>query len=111
MANPYPEKVVDLMQALLTSPAESTASRREAVFNYANHLAQRMEVLDSIPDNLTEYVNKIILQSYRITDDDIKQLKIDGYSEDQIFELTLCAAVGASFARMQCGLNALQGES
>ena len=62
-----------------------------------------------LPDALASYVQKVHGQAYRITDEDIEALKRAGCSEDQIFELTCCAAIGAGFRRLNAGMAALGG--
>ena len=47
------------------------------------------------------------LHAYRVTDADIQSLKDAGYSEDEIFEHTVSAAVAAGFTRLEAGLAAL----
>ena len=61
--------------------------------------------------DLQGYVDKVTLHAYKVTDKDMQQLKETGYTEDVILEVTLCAGVGASLARLECGLLALKGEA
>lgn len=62
-----------------------------------------------LPAPLFEYVTKIRgTTSYRITDDDIKNLLAAGYSQDAIFEITIAAALGAATERLEAGLNVLK---
>ena len=62
--------------------------------------------ISSLPE-LVSYVKKIALHAYKTTDEDIEVLLKAGYSEDAIFEITLCASVGASLVRLERGLQAL----
>jgi len=48
-----------------------------------------------VPETLVSYVQKVQKESYKIMDLDIEALRQNGYSEDQIFELTVSAALGA----------------
>lgn len=61
-----------------------------------------------IPAPLAPYVIKVALHAYKITDEDILQLKRDGLTEDQIFEATAAAAVGAALLRLEKGMAALR---
>jgi hypothetical protein len=45
-----------------------------------------------------------------VTDEDMARLKALGYTEDDLFEITLSAALGAGRTRLECGLVALKGE-
>lgn len=62
-----------------------------------------------IPPALAPYVIKVALHAYKITDEDILQLKREGLSEDEIFEATAAAAVGAALLRLDKGMAALRG--
>lgn len=39
-------------------------------------------------------VDKVACHSYRVTDEDVAAAGVAGLSEDQIFEMVVCAAVG-----------------
>ena len=43
----------------------------------------------------------------RVTDEDVAELRSSGLSEDEIFELTVAAAVGAGLERLYAGLRTL----
>jgi hypothetical protein len=47
------------------------------------------------------------MHSYRVTDNDVAQLLAAGFSEDELYELTICAAFGAGVARLDRGLALL----
>ena len=63
---------------------------------------------ERIPPALVPYLDKVWAHAYRITDDDVEHLKRDGFSEDQIFEATSAAAVGAALMRLERGMGALR---
>ncbi len=60
-----------------------------------------------MPEPLTEYVDKLRRHAYHVQDHDIERARNAGYSEDQIFEVTVAAALGAGDARLRVGLSAL----
>src|SRR5262249_36807169 len=105
----YPPKVVQTVQALLTRPASTPPSLRQAALARATQIAERAPAPAAIPDDLAPYLDQVVSDANRTTEDQVQQLKDAGYSEDQIFELTLCAALGAGLARLNRGLAALQG--
>lgn len=105
----YPVKVQKAVAALLTGPAICAPALRQAIAVYAMRLAGSMRDPQDIPGELVAYVDKVTLFAYKITDDDVQRLKDAGYSEDAIFEITLCASLGASLARLERGLLALKG--
>jgi hypothetical protein len=60
------------------------------------------------PPDLEALVRKIRDEAYRVTDADVDALRAR-YSEDQIFELIVAAAVGAAEYRLRRALAALEG--
>ena len=52
-------------------------------------------------------ISKVAKHPAQITDDDVAAVKASGLSEDQIFELVVCAAVGQAARQYQNGLAAL----
>ncbi|HMC54089.1 MAG TPA: hypothetical protein VKH19_02865 [Gemmatimonadaceae bacterium] len=61
-----------------------------------------------VPEALRAYADKVALHAYRVTDADVEQLARAGYSEDQIFEVTAAAALGAAVRRLERGLDVLE---
>ena len=105
----YPPKLQKAVDALLTSPAVCTEMLRQGVEAYAARLWGSSRDAPEIPTDLVDYVRKVALCAYQTTDEDIQQLKEAGYSEDIIFEITLCASMGAGLARLEHGLTILKG--
>ena len=52
-------------------------------------------------------IDKVARCSYKVTDEDIAAAKAAGLSEDQIFELAVCAAVGQATRQYDTALAAL----
>ena len=105
----YPPKVQKAVDALLTGPAVCTPTLRQAVEAYAANLCGSNREAPEIPADLVDYIRKVALYAYKTTDEDIRRLKEAGYSEDVIFEITLCASMGAGLARLEQGLTVLKG--
>ena len=59
-----------------------------------------------LPADLAPVIAKIRAHAYKVTDEDIEALKQAGRSEDEIFELTIAAAVGVSILRASRALAA-----
>ena len=59
------------------------------------------------PADFAPYLDKVRNNAYRITDADVEALKAAGHSEDEIFEQTVSAAVGAGLSRLRAGLEAM----
>jgi len=60
------------------------------------------------PDELDDYLEKVRLHAYKVTDRDVGELKAAGYSEDEIFEHTVSSAVAAGLERLEAGLESLR---
>ena len=63
---------------------------------------------EGIPEDLRALVDKIERSPYDVSDEDLAALK-QRYSEDEIFEIVVAAALGASMRRLRAGLAALEG--
>jgi len=59
------------------------------------------------PAELSGYLEKVRLHAYKVTDRDVDELKAAGFSEDEIFEHTVSAAVAAGLERLDAGLGTL----
>jgi alkylhydroperoxidase family enzyme len=105
----YPLKVQTAVEALLNKPATCLPELRQAVEAYAAGLSGSANAAPELPANLVDYVRKVALNAYTTTDEDVARLREAGYSEDQIFEITLCASVGAGLGRFERGLAVLKG--
>jgi len=60
------------------------------------------------PPELAPYLEKVRRHAYRVTDADVQRLKDTGFSEDEIFEHTVSAAVAAGLERLDAGMRALR---
>ena len=94
--NRYAADLERLVTAVVRGPGHLSLTLREAI--YAD---------EDLPDPLRSYVIKVTQRAYDTTDEDINVLKRGGYSEDQIFEATITAALGAGLRRLHIGLKVL----
>jgi alkylhydroperoxidase family enzyme len=62
-----------------------------------------------LPSPLADWVDKVCREAWRCTDADVERLKQAGYDEDQIYEATVAAALGAAAMRMERGLRVVRG--
>ncbi|MFI5104886.1 MAG: hypothetical protein ACHP79_08185 [Terriglobales bacterium] len=88
--------------ALLNQPGETELSLRGAV------LERTRSAAGTVPDVLRDLVEKIAERPWTVTDEDFAGLRAAGYSESQLYEVTLAAALGAGLRRFDAGLRALQ---
>jgi alkylhydroperoxidase family enzyme len=102
---------VDRLQAAVLGAGHSSAAVREAAIARARQASGRTDgaELPSVLDPALErWVEKVARHAYTTTDEEIVALRAAGYSEDQIFEITVAAALGAAQARAECALGALK---
>jgi alkylhydroperoxidase family enzyme len=62
---------------------------------------------DGLPPPLNALIGKVATRPAQVTDADFAAAKASGCSEDQLFELVICAAVGQSARMYEAGLSAL----
>ena len=98
MQDPYFEKMEKLRRSVLEGPGSLEPSLRQAAA--AN---------SGVPGPLAAFVDKIHRHAYKITERDLAELRNAGYTEDQIFELTVSTATGAALKRLHRGLEAIGG--
>ncbi len=103
----YRENLTRLVDTVLSGPGKTTSELRRAVEARAGALSGRQGTDATVPDELSGWVEKVARHAYRTTDEDIESLRAAGYSEDQLFELTVAAALGASRARLERALGTL----
>ena len=94
----HAEKMRRVVEATLEGPGELSPGVRKAIAE---------ERYEEAPPALRPYLEKVAHHAYQVTDDDVEALKRAGLSEDQIFEATVAAAVGAGLRRLRTGLAAL----
>lgn len=95
--DPYAAGVERLRDAVLSGPGTLDAALRAAALGGK-----------PLPEPLGAYVTKVRERAYEVTDDDVAALRAAGYSEDQIFEATICAAVGVGLHQLERGLAAMR---
>ena len=61
------------------------------------------------PRRITEFLGHVRHASYRVTDEEVAALKAAGMSEDEIYELTVAAAVGIALDRLESAMRAMRG--
>jgi len=74
----------------------------------ASHL-QRRAAFDNagLAGQLGTLIAKVARCAYKVTDEDVEAVKALGVSEDQIFEIVVCSAVGAATRQYDGALTVL----
>jgi hypothetical protein len=60
------------------------------------------------PPGMEPYLEKVRHRAYRITDEDVEELRAAGYSEDEIFEQTVSVAVAEGLFRLDAALRTVR---
>jgi alkylhydroperoxidase family enzyme len=81
---------------VLEGDGRASRAARRAAFDNAG-LAEPLRTL----------IDKVARQPTRVTDEDIAAVLASGESEDQIFELVVCAAIGQATRQYETALEAL----
>lgn len=85
-----------LVQRVLNAPAMTTPEQRARAFDN-----------DGVPAQLQPLLDKVVTQPAQVSDTDFADAKASGYTEDELFELVVCAVVGQSARLYDAGLAAL----
>jgi len=93
-ATGYRQAVVE--RALRGPGTASTAARRAAFDN------------QGVDSPARALVDRVAQRAWTVTDEDVAGTKAAGVSEDQIFELAVCAALGQATRQIEAGLAALE---
>ena len=88
--------MANLRHAVLDAPATTDPALRAAA-----------AAGDPLPEPWEPYAATVRDASYRVTDADVDRLTAAGCTEDQIFEVTVAAAVGAALRSFEAGRTAL----
>lgn len=95
ITDPYASLRDRVLQIVLEGPGESDPAIRSAAADGSG-----------VPADLQALVDKIHRHAYKVTDDDVARLQAK-YGDDQMFEIVVSAALGASRQRLFAGLEAL----
>jgi alkylhydroperoxidase family enzyme len=86
-----------LASRILEGDGKASSSERRAAFNNSG-LAKPAATL----------VDKVAKHADRVTNEDIAAARDSGLSEDQVFEIVVCAAIGEASRQYDTALAALQ---
>ncbi len=95
MTDPHASLRDLVLQTVLEGPGETRPGLRKSVSEAT-----------FVPKDLKALVDKIHRHAYKVTDEDIAKPQ-EKYGDDQMFEIVVSAALGASQIRLMAGLEAL----
>ena len=86
-----------LMRRVLEGEGRSSRLERRAAFNNTD-----------LTEPLRQLVDKVAVNASTINDQDIDRVRQSGLSEDQIFEMVVCAAIGQATRQYEEAKTALK---
>jgi hypothetical protein len=97
MTDRHAKSVARLEERLRSGPGELSPEARAAAIDAS-----------PVPDQLIQRYMEVLRQhAYRLTDRHLEELGRAGWTDGQVFELTVAAAFGAAKRRLDAGLAAL----
>jgi alkylhydroperoxidase family enzyme len=87
-----------LVARILEGDGKASYAQRRAAFDNA-----------ALAEPLRTLIQKVAKHAYKVTDEDIAAVRASGLSEDQIFEIVVCAAIGQATRQYDTALAALDG--
>ncbi|HEU4713250.1 MAG TPA: hypothetical protein VFS76_16880 [Pyrinomonadaceae bacterium] len=97
--DPYANKLEQLRYAVLSGPG-----------SLAPDIRQSISEGDYGSSPLGAFAKKVADHAFMVNDDDIRELHRAHYSDDQIFEAAVSAALGAGLYRLECVLMVLHAD-
>jgi hypothetical protein len=86
-----------LVARILEGDGKASRAQRHAAFDNAG-----------LPEPVNMLIDKVNKHAYRITDEDIVAARASGLTEDQIFEMVVCAAIGQASRQYDRAFGALE---
>ena len=86
-----------LVVRVLEGDGRASHTQRRAAFDNAG-LAEPVSTL----------IQKVAMHAYKVTDEDFAAARASGLSEDQIFEIVVCAAIGQATRQYEQALASLE---
>lgn len=85
---------------ILEGEGQASQEQRKAAFDNAG-----------LPEPLRTLIERVAKHANQVTDQDVAAVEAAGLSEDQIFEIVVCAAVGQATRQYDTALAALAAAS
>ena len=87
-----------LEERIVRGPGDLDATLRQAAARHD---------LDGLPAEARSYGEKVVRHAYKVVDGDVERMRSAGWSEDEVFELTVALALGAGLTRLDAATRAL----
>jgi lipase chaperone LimK len=82
---------------ILEGEGQASREQRKAAFDNAG-----------LPEPLRTLIERVATHANQVTDQDVAAVRAAGLSEDQIFEIVVCGAVGQAVRQHERALEALE---
>lgn len=87
----------ELVSSAIDGEGRASRAMRRSAFNN-----------DGLEEPINTLVSKVALNAKSITDEDFRAVRAAGLSEEVIFEIVVCAAIGQATRQYEAGLEALR---
>lgn len=111
----FSERQLDLLgwfrrvcDAAISVSGATDSSLRRAVSRQARSAVSRQDAKASLPSSLHGWINRMAVASHSIIDDDVEYLRRAGWSEEEIYELSVVTALSVSSVEIERGMAALE---
>ncbi|MFN0248218.1 MAG: hypothetical protein ACKV2T_15105 [Kofleriaceae bacterium] len=84
------------VERVLGRDGQASAADRRAAFANVN-----------VPEGARSLIDKVAKNAWKVTDEDVAAAKAAGVTEDQLFELCVCASMGQASRQLDSALAAL----
>jgi alkylhydroperoxidase family enzyme len=88
---------IKLVNRIVEGVGTASLSERRAAFNNSG-----------VAEALCALVDKVAMHPNSVTEEDVDAAKTSGFSEDQVFEIVVCAAIGQATRQYEAAFAALQ---
>jgi alkylhydroperoxidase family enzyme len=105
----FADHVASLLATVSGSAGRSDARLRAAVRTRGTEIVETGQTSSSsdVAPDVIAYVDTIARGAFRVTDEDVDRLRRAGFSDDEIFDVTVNAAVSAGLSRLDRALRLL----
>ena len=87
----------ELVARILEGDGRASHAQRRAAFDNAR-----------LAEPLSTLIDTVAKHAYKVTDEDITAARASGLSEDEIFEIVVCAAIGQATRQYATAVAALE---
>jgi alkylhydroperoxidase family enzyme len=85
-----------VVERVLAGPGKAAPEQRRAAFDNAG-----------VAPAVRSLIDKVTKTAYKVTDEDVAAAKAAGITEDEIFELAVCASLGEATRQLETALAVL----